>query len=162
MSAGATLPSIRLELFLRGDTYGTFDTQEAMLDRVRALERTDYVDETVVNGVEKRVRATGSSSEALRTFEAFESWAAARGMDLGPAFDRRTQTTLVSDDVYDVVVFPVACLAVYEDDDIRAVAPARNDDEVITVEAILDALENREFETWLTRLDARHPVRAST
>jgi len=35
----------RAELYLRGDTYGTFDAQQDVLNSVRALEADDVLDE---------------------------------------------------------------------------------------------------------------------
>lgn len=153
MTSTDTPDNLRLELYLRGDTYGTFDRQEAILERVRSLSPAEPVEETIVSEWEKRVRATGGSSEALSAFEEFDSWASERGLELAPAFERRTQTTLVSESTYDIVVFPVVCLALYEEDDLRAVLPVHGGDGVVTVEEALDAIEAGELEFLLSRFD---------
>jgi hypothetical protein len=79
---------------------------------------------------------------ARTKYEEFESWANRTGHDLEPAFSTHTLGSLVDDERETVVRFPVICLAVYDDDDLLAVAPCTTDDGVRTVDDCLNALRS--------------------
>ncbi len=153
MSATAT--STRAELYLRGDTYGTYDAQQAILNRVRRLEGEDVLDEATVADEWQRIRTLDEDhrSGALATYREFDEWADHNGYSLAPAFECRTRSYLGLDSVDDVVVFPVASLAVYEDDGLRAVFPCSDEETTYTVGDCLDAFE-RGDDDWLAQFDA--------
>jgi len=143
----------RVELYLRGDTYGTYEHQQAILDRVRTLAGADTVAETSVETDWQRVRTPEHDGRggALATFEEFETWAAENGFSLEPAFERRQRSFLGLDHVREVVVFPVASLAVYDGVDLQAVFPCSDDDLTYPVQDCLDAFEDGSVEEWLER-----------
>lgn len=142
------------ELWLRRDTYGTYDAQQAVRDRVRELESRGVLGDSTVSGwgTEQLTFEADCRSAALAALEAFETWAARNGVDLEPAFERRQLSPLLSSESYEVAVFPVVCLALYEGNDLRGVFPSRPDDEVRTVEQALDALEAGDAEELLADL----------
>jgi len=145
----------RAELYLRGDTYGTFDAQQDVLNSVRALEADDVLDEAAVAGEWSRIRTLNEDtrSEAVETYREFADWADRNGHSLGPAFERRTRSYLGLDQIDDVVVFTVVSLAVYEDERLRAVFPCSDDERAYTVRDCLDAFERDDAE-WLDQFDA--------
>lgn len=131
------------ELWLRQDTFGTYEPQQAILDRVRSLESTGVFGETTVAGCGRRVPTDrrGNHADALAALETFEAWAEHAGADLAPAFDRREQSPLLSNVTTEVAVFPVVTLALYDGNDLGAVFPCTVDGRIYTVENCLDALE---------------------
>jgi hypothetical protein len=152
---GATNTDYRVECYLRGDTYGTYDRQQAVLGRVSDLESAGIVAETSVDASWQRIRTPEQDSRdgALATYEEFGEWARENGYGLEPAFERRRRSYLGSDAVSEVVVFPVVSLAVYEDTDLEAVFPCSGDDGTVhfTVQDCLDAFESERATEWLQR-----------
>lgn len=144
----------RVELYLRGDTYGTYDRQQAVLERVRGLEERGVVDETAVDASWQRIRTPEQDprNDAIATYEEFRSWARENGYSLEPAFERRHRSYLGTDAVSEVVVFPVVSLAVYEDDVLRSVFPCSDEAGTVhfTVGDCLEAFEVGEG-TWFER-----------
>ena len=140
----------RIELYLRGDTYGSYDRQQQILERVEALDAAGVVDETDVDASWQRIRTPEQDSrdEALETFDEFRAWATENGYQLEPAFERRQRSYIGTDVVHDVVVFPMVSLAVYEDTDLQAVFPCADESGEIhfTVQDCLDAFESGETE----------------
>lgn len=147
--------SLRAELYLRGDTYGTFDAQQSVLNRVRRLEADDEIDEASIAGEWQRIRTLDEDCRngAVATYREFADWASRNGYDLGPAFERRTRSYVGLDRVDDVVVFPVVSLAIYEDEALRAVFPCSDEDRTHTVPDCLDAFERGDTD-WLAQFDA--------
>lgn len=145
----------RAELYLRGDTYGTFDAQQDVLNRMKRLEAEGVLDASAVEGGWQRIRTTDEDgrSGALATYREFAAWARRNGYSLGPAFEERKRAYVGLDRVDDVVVFPVVTLAAYEDDRLQGVFPCSDGDHVYRVEDFLDALE-RGDEEWVTTFDA--------
>jgi len=144
----------RAELYLRGDTYGTFEAQQALLDRVRALESGDALVDVDVEWSWEHIRTIGEDHRdgALATYSDFADWAERNGYGLAPAFEQRSRGYVGLDRVDDVVVFPVASLAVYEETDLQAVFPCADDDVNYRVQDCLDALERGE-EDWLAQFE---------
>jgi hypothetical protein len=135
----------RVELYLRGDTYGTYDRQQAILERVRDLEDSGVVDETAVDASWQRIRTPEQDSRdgAIATYEEFGEWAETNGYRLEPAFERRNRSYIGTDAVREVVVFPVVSLAVYRDDELRSVFPCSDESDTVhfTVGDALEAFE---------------------
>lgn len=71
----------------------------------------------------------------------FREWAASTGRTVGATFQRRSVHSTFTGDDYDAVVLPDMLLAEYEGDDLRFVAPCREDGNVVTVADRVDALE---------------------
>ena len=146
--AGTAAP--RIECWLRDSASpGVHDRQAAVYDRLERYESEGRIAELNVDVWGRRVRrppdgATdedGLGSDLWAVYRAFESWAERTGHELAPAFRRRKLASLVDDVEGDVVVLPIVCLAVYDDDALRAVVPCSTPDGVVTVEDCLAALE---------------------
>lgn len=163
----ATATTRRAELYLRGDTYGTFDAQQSVLNRIQALESGGtqtsegnqdsseaVLDESRVAGEWQRIRTLDEEtrSEAIETYHEFAEWAERNDHSLSPAFERRTRSFVGLDRVDEVVVFPVVSLAIYEDEQLRAVFPCSDGDDNFSVPDCLDAFE-RGDESWLAQFD---------
>jgi len=151
----ATHGERRAELYLRGDTYGTFDAQQSVLNRMRALEATDVLDGAVVDGGWQRIRTIDEDGRAgaIATYREFDTWAQQNGYSLGPAFEERRRAYVGLDRVDDVVIFPVTTLAMYENDQLRAVFPCSDEEHVYHVSDCLDAMEDGR-EDWLDQFDS--------
>lgn len=151
MSSNDTPERIWAELWLRQDTYGTYEAQQEVLDRIRRLEEAGVLDDSTVAGWGKQVLTFESDvrSEALAALDSFENWAAGAGVSLEPAFDRRTESPLLSTETYEVAVFPVACLALYQGNDVCGVFPCTSRKGVYTVQDALDILASDGAEALL-------------
>ncbi|MFC7142402.1 HTH domain-containing protein [Halosimplex aquaticum] len=136
----------RVELYLRGDTYGSYDRQQRVLERVEDLEAEGVVADTEVDASWQRIRTPEQDSrdEAVRTYEELREWATENGYRLEPAFQRRQRSYIGTDVVHDVVVFPMASLAVYAGSDLQAVFPCADESGEIhySVQDCLDAFES--------------------
>ncbi|ELZ25615.1 hypothetical protein C475_10443 [Halosimplex carlsbadense 2-9-1] len=154
----------RIELYLRGDTYGSYDRQQRILARVEDLEAEGVVTDTEVDASWQRIRTPEQDSRdaALATYDEFGEWAGENGYRLEPAFERRQRSYIGSDAVHDVVVFPMASLAVYEGSDLQAVFPCADGTGEInfTVQDCLDAFESGESD-WFEQFAAVTVDRAS-
>lgn len=143
----------RVELYLRGDTYGTYDRQQAVLERVRDLESAGVIAESSVDASWQRIRTPEQDGRdgALRTYREFGEWAVENGYSLEPAFERRQRSYIGTDVVSDLVVFPVVSLAVYEGGDLRAVFPCSDGsgDVHFTVADCLEVFESGSVAGWL-------------
>ncbi len=148
-------PQRRTELYLRGDTYGTYEAQQAVLQRVERLADGDALDAAEVADEWQRIRTTNEDRRdgAVETYEEFAGWAERNGYSLGPAFEQRTRSYVGLDQVDDVVVFPVVSLAVYEDDQLRGVFPCSDDERTYRVQDCLEAFERGDAD-WLAQFDA--------
>jgi hypothetical protein len=149
----ATPSQRRIECYLRGDTYGTYDRQQAVIERVENLENEGVLAETSVTADWQRIRTPEQDvrDDALVTYEEFREWARENGYSLEPAFERRHRAYLGRSAVDDVVTFPVVSVAVYDDRDLAAVFPCSGEDETIhfTVGDCLDAFERGDADEWL-------------
>lgn len=155
MEPTTTDSGLRAELYLRGDTYGTFDAQQQVLNRVKRLEANGMFSESIVAGEWQRIRtrAEDARDAALTVHGEFEDWAERNGFSLEPAFERRTQSYVGLNRVDEVVVFPVIALAIYEGDRIAGVFPCTDEDRAYTVGDALDAFERGDAD-WLTGFEA--------
>lgn len=70
----------------------------------------------------------------------FREWAKASGRSVGPTFDRRSVHSEFTGEDYDAVVMPDMLLAEYVGNDLRFVAPCREDGDLVTVGERLDEL----------------------
>lgn len=137
--------ALRVEIRLRESaTYGVQRQIEDIISRLRRLEQRGTV-ETVDISVWGRdvTTADPGSTERYRTYRAFKEWATQNGCDLAPAFQRRvTNQTLLDDEPRTVrIVVPIVCIALYDEDGIKAVFPHCVAGEAMTVDRALELLE---------------------
>ena len=145
----------RAELYLRGDTYGTYDPQQDVLARVRDLEVNDVLDESTVADEWQRIRTTSEDCRdgALTTYEEFSEWTDQNGYSLEPAFEQRSRSYVGLNQVDEVVVFPVVSLAIYDGPDLQAVFPCSDEERIYRVQDCLDAFE-RGDRGWFAQFDS--------
>lgn len=126
--------------------HGTYEQQRETMERLDALTDTGVVDT-----VERRAWAHQLSpdadddwcQQARATYARFRAWATEHDRSLEPAFGTRTASSIVDDESYEVIEFPVLCLAVDVDGDLVHVAPSTDPvtGTTDTVGDCLDALE---------------------
>lgn len=138
--------TVRVEVFLRTQTPpDVVDRLRELVARVRRLQ-----DETGVADV--RVKTWSSVRPALEelsdsgpsvalTVNAFRSWADREGYTLRPGFERRQTTSMLDRRPAAELRVPVVCVAVYENDTLRCVAPCSDGERTYTVADCVDALE---------------------
>lgn len=152
MTGESNLP--RVELRVRDlSPAGVPDRQKAVYEQLLRLREDGHVADVSVEVWGKQVRvadanreATDANTRAVRsTYEEFEAWAERTGNDLEPAFSVHTLGSMVTDERAQAIRFPVMCLAVYDADDLVAVAPRSTDEGVHTVDDCLDALRSGEW-----------------
>lgn len=116
--------SLRAELYVRGDASSLFGAEE-MLRRTERLDANGVFSESAVAGRWQRHQTPKEdwSSEAMATYETFETWAENNGFSLEPGFQTRTRSFIGMDGTEDVVVFPMVSLALYEGEELAAVFP---------------------------------------
>lgn len=143
----------RAELYLRTDTIGTYGPQKRVLDRIQSLESQGVFDtaelEATWDGIE--TYAPDVREEAVETYEEFESWAEANDFSLEPAFDTRPRYVEGTTDVREAVIFPVVALAIYVDDELRAVLPSADTYGHYTVHEALEGFERGDLDRWLSQ-----------
>jgi hypothetical protein len=152
----------RIEAYLRRDTYGTFDAQRRVLDRLGDLEGGGVLGAVGTDRWHARQTMEYDHREgALATYEEFLDWARHNAADLEPAFERRIRTLIGGTEAREVVVFPVICLAVYRTDRLRAVFPSSVDGTHFTVHDCLDAFESGNVDRFLSRFTPREVERTT-
>jgi hypothetical protein len=150
----------RIEVYLREDTYGTFDAQRRVLDRLEAVEGRGVLGSIGTDRWDARRTVEYDHREgALSTVEEFEDWARHNDATLEPAFERRIRTVVGGTEAREVVVFPVIALAVYRGEDLRAVFPCSVGDAHYTVHDCLDAFESGNVDRFLERFTPRDVAR---
>jgi hypothetical protein len=146
MTREVSLPGsgARLELFVRSSTPAAArERQSSVVERLRALETTDDIEEFAVRTWEKRIPVGESQRgdrETHRAYAAFTEWARERGVGLNPFFDTRECHSSITGESHTALVLPVMCLAVSEGDRLCAVFPHAREDRTYTVGDALDAL----------------------
>lgn len=151
------------ELWLRMNPDGVYEPQRKAREQVDELVSAGVLEAAAVSDccTCTPLDVDRGQSDTLAAFEAFEAWADRTDVDLAPAFDRRTRSPLLSEATHEVVVFPVVCLALYDANDLRAVFPCVDGDDVYTVQDCLDALSDGTTEDLLAAIDGA-PVRTPT
>lgn len=144
---------VRIELFRRSYVPETFERRiEEIRHRVEGLVAAGAADDVRVRDWSKSVRvsihprAGTDAVDCVERYRGFAAWAERTGADLSPFFSVEREGR------YEVITFPILCLAVSAGDDLVAVAPCRIDGEAWTVPAYLDAVEAGEAWTGPLRV----------
>jgi len=145
--------NVRVELYLRQDTYGTFAAQQRALDRLEALDALGCAGVRVFRTMEYECREM-----PLLACEAFENWARANDVRLASGFERRQWERPQWTDAIDVATFPVVRVAICSDHTVDAVFPCTDDGVYYSVGDCLGA-----FESGQSTVSSRssRPVRSS-
>ncbi|MHB9286346.1 HTH domain-containing protein [Halobacteriales archaeon Cl-PHB] len=143
----------RAELYVRSDTFGTYDAQQRALERMQDLEAQGVFDAAHLAATWEGVATyeTDFRSEAIRTYEEFADWADANDFSLEPTFDRRPRFVPGSEELQECVVFPVVSLAIYEGETLQAVLPSTDELSHYTVHEALEGFERGDIDRWLDR-----------
>lgn len=146
---------LRCEVYLRNDTYGTYEAQQSVIRRVESLADRGVFDEAGVESewASVHIKQGEDKDDALATVEEFEDWADENGFSLAPAFQRRERYVTGTTARREAVVFPVVALAVYEGTELRAVLPSSDEFGHYTVHEALEGFERGDLDRWLSRFD---------
>lgn len=147
---GGDQPDTRATLFVRASAPGPArDRQEECLDRLRRLEAAGRLSLSVETW-ESEVPMDGPVGSARDRYAEFTRWASDREAVLTPFFEVRERTSLVDSERREVLSLPVLCLAVYDGDDLRAVYPHADGEDVYSVPDGIDALASEGVEAAAT------------
>lgn len=151
-----TAGPLRVELYLRTDTFGTYDAQEEILERIATLEAEGKLADTTVEDDWDRLRTpeADTSDDAIQTYEEFQAWAETNGYSLEPAFEYRDRSFVGSERAQEVVTFPIVSLAVYDDRDLTGVFPVTDGGVAYTVQDCLAAFEEDRIDAWLQQFSS--------
>jgi hypothetical protein len=136
----------RIELWMRAHpTSDVQDRQQAALDRLSRLKNEGIINKFSVNSWRKHINTrngdspSNTATPALDKALEFEHWSEHNGRSL-PGFQRRTQSSLLTNTTQEVFVTPILSLGIYEDDDLSEVIPHSGLEEHRTVPAYLESI----------------------
>lgn len=151
---------IRVDVFIRPHaSAAVVERVRELVARARRLEATGAV-------ADVRVKTWASVRPALEelsdtgpsvalTVMSFQAWADREGYTLRPAFVRRETTSVLSRRPVAEIQVPIACVAVYDDDRLRWVAPCADGERTYAVADCLTTLETGTLDS----LPGRSPSR---
>jgi hypothetical protein len=113
--------------------------RDAVVQELRCLAEGDALDGFEVVDWAKRVPINAPSAERERYAE-FSAWAGEAGVALPPFFDTRLCYCMETGEKREELVLPAMCLAIYEDGDLRTVAPHADGRRTVSVEDAIDRL----------------------
>lgn len=133
----------RVEVFLRGSVpFHAHARQLVVLSRLRALQDRGTIDEVHVDTWANRITdAPTEAAIALTALDGFEKWADSHHATLTPGFESHDSHCGFTGLDFRTTVFPVVCLALYEDDTLVSVYPHSTDTGCRTVDDGLALLE---------------------
>lgn len=141
----------RAELYVRSlAPSGTRETQDAIVDRLRHLERNGLVDEidlTVWGDavcLENASSRVGVGAAVAERIQSFHDWCRNTCVSLDPFFTWSSVESTFAGDSHERVIPPQRCLAVYVGDRLRAVYPCAVDGVPRSLEDGLRRLERDE------------------
>lgn len=124
----------RVDVFLRGSV--PFDArarQLVILARLQALRARGLIDEVRIDTWANRITDSQAETELARTALAgFERWATAHHASLTPGFQSHECYSGFTGQRFRTTVFPVVCLAVYDDERLVAVYPHSTESGCVT------------------------------
>jgi len=123
------------------------ESVESNIELLKRCEDGPLVNRIVLRGWPESVRVGGEESptrEVLQQFEQFEAWGDRHGVSLRPAFEKRSRCSL-ADEEHSVLVTPLLCLAIYQDEELSAVFPYTDGEETHTVRAAIETLLSGEL-----------------
>jgi hypothetical protein len=133
----------RVDVFLRESVpFHARARQLVTLSRLRSLQAAGIVDTVRVDTWANRTTATcGDTDAAMAVLDGFQAWADEHGIVLTPGFESHDSHCGFTDRDFRTTVFPVLCLAIYEDDVLVAVYPHSTDTDTVSVADGLAVLE---------------------
>jgi hypothetical protein len=132
--------SLAASLFARGSTDARA-REEAVFERLRELKRDGRIGELSVRTWPGEVSLTRAGhSEVVDTFRAFEEWAQARDASIRPPFAIRERQSTITRQEDTLLLTPLVCLAVYDEDDVVGVYPCAHGGSVTTIDDCIERL----------------------
>ena len=125
-----------LTVYLRSSTpLPARDRQREVVTRAEQLARDGRIESVRVRRWEDRIVVSNGADETVETFKAFKSRAAEIGHSIEPFFQEHERAETRE------IVFPIICIAVHIDEELRRVFPCRDENEAYSVWDCLTALE---------------------
>lgn len=137
---------VHVDVFHCASMHGTHEQQRHVIGRLESLVERGDVDRVKRQAWAHELTPDADDDwceEARATYSRFWTWAREHDRTLEPAFGTRTVSSMVSDETYEVITFPVLCVAVYADGVLVQVAPS-TDPETNTTYTVTDCLEDLE------------------
>lgn len=131
-----------VDLYMRADE-STLGRRREITERLESIQSSGGIDRFTVRTWPCQVALDGPNEDVLAVVERFQQWATEEEVDFGPAFDRRAYDRSFTDESGEIVTLPAVALAVYEDDDLVAVAPHADASRPRTVDDLLTTLDER-------------------
>lgn len=148
---------VRVDVFHCASVHGTHEQQRAVLQRLESLADAGHVDRVSRQAWTHELTPDADDEwceTARAAYSRFFSWARENGRTLEPAFRTRTVRTMVSDESYDVIRFPILCVAVYVDGSLVHVAPS-TDTTTDSTDTVVDCIDDLEATVGASRPKAR-------
>jgi len=162
MSDESTAGGVHVEVYVRSlPAYGS--TANAVLGQLSTLEKRGLVDthEVLVWGdrapTSPAAAETPTGREVAEQVALFREWARGNDVSLGPAMHARTVESTIRDEAYEEVRLPEVLVATYRNEDLVAVAPHRQDDQVCTVTLYLDRFPDATDGTGFVAVERARP-----
>lgn len=131
-----------LTVYLRASTPSAArERQREVVERAERLAETDRIEDVTVRRWDDRVTVSNGpetpAAHAVEAFESFKRYTEETGRSVEPFFQEHERTD------GRLIVFPVICIAVHVDDELRGVFPCADDDRsaIYSVWDYLTALE---------------------
>ncbi|MCH7659650.1 MAG: hypothetical protein IH933_03405, partial [Euryarchaeota archaeon] len=135
----------RVDLWLRSSVPPEIRRAQLQLaDRLHQCRAAGTIDDLAIQTWEQRVSVPATDREATDTWEAFDAfrtWASDNERELRPGFARHQRSSMTDADPVETITLPIMCLAVYDDQSLRTVAPCSDGTRVVTVQDCLGTLE---------------------
>lgn len=132
--------SLTVEVHVRAHA-PTIGPREHAIETVRELAERGTIRDYEVHTWPSAVDLT-VPSEVTTQYREFEEWAERAGVSLEPAFSHRVENNAITGDRNEVLVTPLVCTVVRQDDDIVAVLPCcRGEGDHVSVLSYLSGLD---------------------
>ena len=134
--------TLRAELFVRTELpTPARRRRDAVENRLSELQCSGAIDAFATTVWRKRVPLADEDCQERRRYDEFRAWAKESDATLSPVFDTRMCYSWETGERRSELVMPALCLALYEGDDLRRVAPVTRGDDPRTIDECLDDLE---------------------
>lgn len=131
-----------VDLYMRADE-STLGRRREITERLESIQSSGGIDRFTVRTWPRNVALDGPNEDVLAVVERFQQWANEEDVDFGPAFGRRDYERSFTDESGEIVTLPTVALAVYEGDELVAVAPHADASHLQTVDELLATLDER-------------------
>lgn len=148
---------LRVDVFHCASMHGTHEQQRAVMERLESVADAGPVDRVDRQAWAHELTPDADDEwceNAREAYARFHAWAREHDRTLEPAFRTRTVRSMVSDEGYDVITFPVLCVAVYADGSLVAVAPS-TDPRTDSTYTVLDCIDDLEATVGASRPRAK-------